>query len=329
MASLHVTLMFRYLVLLLIWLQLASSVFPSNASGVSKPNCIDHCGSVSIPYPFGIGAGCFIDEAFELECNNGVPMYGNIPVSSISLIDGQMTIDILIASSCSNESDENSLTLSKFTVSNTKNKLISIGCDTLVSINGNPPIGEGCSDCTTNEDATDDGSCNGMGCCKTSIPAGLRQSNVTVEREYPRKNMSLDNPCSYAFVAEEDSFRFSSSYLQDFKNNGTGRVRVVVDWTIGSETCDEVATEVTSNACGPNTVCIPGNNDTQGYRCNCKSGYAGNPYLPYVDANTTGYCQETVKCNDNSISGCSIPPPPPLPSSEISPLIKVNKIVAG
>ncbi|KAI3893057.1 hypothetical protein MKX03_033029 [Papaver bracteatum] len=108
-------------------------------------------------------------------------------------------------------------------------------------------------------------------------------------------------------MSEEDSFRFSSSYLKDFKNNGTGRVRVVVDWTIGYETCDEVSTKVTSNACGPYTVCIPGNNDTPGYRCNCKSGYAENPYLPYGDANTTGYCQETVKCNDNSVSGCSIP----------------------
>ncbi|KAI3893056.1 hypothetical protein MKX03_033028 [Papaver bracteatum] len=164
MASLHVPLMFQYLVLLL-WVQLAFAEIPINAYGVAKLGCDDHCGSVIIPYPFGIGDGCFIEKDFEIKCINGEPMYWNIPVTSISLLDGQMTIKTLIASTCSDESNGTSLTLSKFTVSNTNNKMVSIGCDTLASINGNPPIGEGCSDCTTNEDATDDGSCNGMGCC--------------------------------------------------------------------------------------------------------------------------------------------------------------------
>ncbi|KAI3890339.1 hypothetical protein MKW92_038577 [Papaver armeniacum] len=303
MALLHVCLMFQCFALLL-WLQLASAEIPSTASGVmSKPGCQDRCGNVSIPYPFGIGEGCFIGKKFEIKCNNSESRYGGFDVTNISVLDGQMTVESYIDRTCSKESFFTSFSLSKFTVSNTKNKMVSIGCDTQAYINSDPPIGEGCSDCSRNEGTTD-GSCNSMGCCKTSIPVGLMEFNVTVEREYPRKNLSFDNPCSYAFVAEESSFSFSSSYLQDFKNNGTGMVPVVVDWTIGFETCDEAETNVSSYACGPNTVCIPGNNNSPGYRCNCKPGYAGNPYL---NISTGGHCQAV----------------------ESIPRGAVNKIVAG
>ncbi|XP_026438775.1 wall-associated receptor kinase 2-like [Papaver somniferum] len=323
MAILKVLLKIQCLVLLLIWLQLASAEIPSTASRVAKPGCQDQCGNnVTIPYPFGIGDGCFIEKMFEIKCNNTEPRFGNLPVTDISVLDGQMTIATLIADTCSKYPSWVSLYLGKFTVSTKKNKMISIGCDTRAHINDTPDIGEGCSDCSRNESTTD-GSCNGMGCCKTSIPAGLREYNVTVTREYPRKNLIFNNPCSYAFVAEEDSFRFSSSYLQDFKKNGTGTVPVVVDWTIGSEiTCEEAAANMTSYACGPNAVCKLRNNITPGYLCSCKPGYAGNPYL---DISTGGHCQEIKGCDDNSALGCS----PKSPKSESFPRSKFNKIVAG
>ncbi|KAI3977122.1 hypothetical protein MKX01_042812 [Papaver californicum] len=295
MALLHILLRFQCFVLLY-WLQLATAEIPNTASEVvAKPGCQDRCGNVSIPYPFGIGPGCFIGKKFEIKCNNSESRYGGLNVTNISVLDGQMTIESYIASTCTeHQYGRASLTLSKFTMSYTKNKLISIGCDTLAYINGNTPIGDGCSDCSRNDEDTADGSCNGMGCCKTSISDGLRKSNVTVEREYPRKNLSFDNPCSYAFVAEETSFSFSSSFLQDFKNNGTGSVPLVIDWTIGYDTCDEAARNVTSYACGPNTVCKPGNNIAPGYLCNCKTGYTGNPYF---DTSTGGHCQDINECH--------------------------------
>ncbi|KAK9673405.1 hypothetical protein RND81_12G165500 [Saponaria officinalis] len=36
---------------------------------ISMPNCIDHCGDVQIPYPFGIGANCYREPPYEIICN--------------------------------------------------------------------------------------------------------------------------------------------------------------------------------------------------------------------------------------------------------------------
>ncbi|KAM5558460.1 hypothetical protein ABKV19_020253 [Rosa sericea] len=40
----------------------------------AKPNCTDRCGDITIPYPFGIGDGCYIllkgqENKFELTCD--------------------------------------------------------------------------------------------------------------------------------------------------------------------------------------------------------------------------------------------------------------------
>ena len=42
----------------------------SSGAQIGKPNCPTLCGNITIPYPFGIGRGCFLDEWFEIECRN-------------------------------------------------------------------------------------------------------------------------------------------------------------------------------------------------------------------------------------------------------------------
>lgn len=50
-------------------LQHSTATDGAGNSRLAKPGCLDKCGNVSIPYPFGIGdKGCF-REGLEVRCS--------------------------------------------------------------------------------------------------------------------------------------------------------------------------------------------------------------------------------------------------------------------
>ncbi|MCL7027248.1 hypothetical protein MKW94_011941, partial [Papaver nudicaule] len=304
--ALHLLLNFQCF-LVLLCLQLASTT----ELPISKPGCQNKCGNVSIPYPFGIGESCSIGGWFNLTCDDTLldnirPLYGSLNVSNISIFGSEMTLGLGIVTNCSDKSIQvnnhwiGARLSDNFSFSSTKNKFIAIGCDTLAYIVGkgdqDSSVGTGCmSYCNKREDTTD-GTCNGVGCCEASIPSGLVSYDTILGSMYsPRRNLTF-NPCSYAFLAEKSSFNFSSSYLKNFGDNGALTVPIVVDWTIGRQTCEEAQKSLTNYACGPNTECISAGRDVEGYRCSCRTGYEGNPYL---NMSTYGHCQDIDECTTN------------------------------
>ncbi|RZC86487.1 hypothetical protein C5167_030563 [Papaver somniferum] len=309
---LHLLVKFQCFTLLL-WLQLASSEILTTGSRVlPKPDCPDKCGSVSIPFPFGVGDGCFIDELFEMICTDGIltspkAMNQMFDISHISVLEGEMTIQAYIARDCSGSElseqyDNLAGHIEKFTFSSTKNKFIGIGCDTLayLGLPGTSSVGTGCLSICSKIADTLDGSCTGVGCCQSSVPAGLSTVIAIVKSVYSTRTPLSFNPCSYAFVIEESSFNFSLSYLRDFKNHGTETVPVVVDWTVGNEACHEAKRNSIRYACGNHTDCIDGGIKSLGYRCNCTKGYAGNPYL---QSSTSGGCKDINECEEFCLNG--------------------------
>lgn len=276
----------------LLWQIFAAATAASQALS-HLPNCQDKCGDVIIPYPFGTTDGCFLNEYFQITCNKNRSPHrpylwtSEIEVLHISL-DGQLRIQTNVAANCYNrggvrESTSNGIfgIFSAFPLSNTRNKFVGIGCDTialLVGIDGDQQrYTTGCLSVCSSIDSVKNGTCSGIGCCQISIPGNLLNYNITVTSIGNHTNIWDFNPCGYSFLVEQDSFNFSIANLTNIKN--TTLVPSLHDWAIQNQTCKEAKSNSTSYACKANSYCYDSDNGP-GYRCNCSAGYQGNPYHP-------------------------------------------------
>ncbi|CDP22017.1 unnamed protein product [Coffea canephora] len=297
---------------LVIALMLSSaSTLTSPTFSIARPGCQDHCGNVSIPFPFGITEGCYLNEQFFINCTNSstsVPqtvLQNAVDVTEISL-EGQVHLMQDIASDCYNK---NGSLLNKkspwielsdrFTFSSTANKFIAVGCDALAIVKGfgqNRSYATGCiPSCDYKEDVID-GSCSGIGCCRTDTPPGAWNINVSLTSLNNHTKVWDFNPCSYAFVVEEKAFNFSASNLTNLSDDLS--LPVVVDWTIEEGSCEVAQRNTTSYACsGKNSHCYEPFKGL-GYRCSCDQGYEGNPYLP-------DGCQDINECQDPTLHNCT------------------------
>ncbi|XP_009392052.2 putative wall-associated receptor kinase-like 16 [Musa acuminata AAA Group] len=294
--------LFAFLLLLLLLTQLQATTPVASAPpspNVLLPRCKATCGGTSIPYPFGIGHGCF-RKGFEVTCDVGngsaTPrafLRGserNITVQNISLLQGQASILNDIAWACFNSTGDvvdfntSHLDLSglPFSVSGTRNEFTTLGCNIggiLVS-GDNDTLEAGCDSGCFEEASIASGSCHGAGCCETTIPEKLDNFTVTFSNFFDISSYTDYSPCSYAFIADTDWFYFNKSDLRNhtFRDKYKDGVPLVLDWVAGNQTCEEAKRNLSSFACS-NSDCID-STSLPGYICNCSTGFQGNPYLP-------------------------------------------------
>ncbi|XP_039165769.1 wall-associated receptor kinase-like 5 [Eucalyptus grandis] len=268
------------ILLLLVSLKLQAS---GAAPRLAKPNCPETCGNVTIPFPFGMGAGCFFEEWYQIVCkqNNTVILKKiGLRVLNISLpdgyVDGMINISLpVIYSNASRGGDVRaarvSLEGSQFVFSQTRNVFTLVGCNTLATVNTTQSAFVGCrSRCAgTNTNFSWNGSCSGRdGCCQTMLPLNLQGFSVDFKEEGGHQG------CKYAFL------RSDFTGLYDLKLNET--VPVVLEWGIanntgyGDELIQQAKIPTYPSVCHTQSVA---GSEMLFTRCYCLGGDGGNPYL--------------------------------------------------
>jgi hypothetical protein len=278
---------------------------------IAKPGCQDKCGNISIPYPFGIGHGCFLREGFEVNCQDDIALLNTtyigpdfdivLPLLEINLTLGEARVQNFIARTCTMD-DEFGPVMStllpvgqSFVVSRTKNVFIAVGCSTIALIKGyvgttnikgdilhvnSLPVSVCGSFCQ--EDTIDNSTeCFGRGCCQSPIPRNLKSFVPSFLNYSNNEARQYFSPCSYAFVAEVGWFKFDPSYVgsQTLQQEFGFGPPLVLEWVVGDVSCEAASKTESSYACvDTNSVCIDVPNGS-GHRCNCSTGYEGNPYL--------------------------------------------------
>ncbi|XP_030967042.1 wall-associated receptor kinase-like 8 [Quercus lobata] len=183
----------RITFLLLLTYGLAEAAAPLMA----MPGCKDTCGNVSIPYPFGMTAGCYLNDWFKINCiGKGSSARAFLPkinmeVLEINIVNPyrndsylrleesivRVKMPIIISSNCTGTGPSNggvNMTGGPFYFSSSRNKFISVGCNNMAMITGNDPmLLAGCnSDCNSETMIPREAKCSGFNCCQTTVPDG-------------------------------------------------------------------------------------------------------------------------------------------------------------
>ncbi|CAM0942876.1 unnamed protein product [Alopecurus aequalis] len=325
------------LLLLILLHSLVAAAAAQRQPPVALPGCRDKCGNVSVPYPFGIGAGCYRDEGlrgrgFQMECNDSTPYLQGInnSVAALSLETGEAMAYLRARRTCYNSTggfaDANndqttymSLIGSAYRLSDFKNRLVTLGCPYLgYFVDGDGYYVSGCMSVCRPSSSALPGNCTGVGCCQSTIPSNLDFYEVGGRNFREVKDdgaafTSNTTSCSYVFLVDKDWFdggRVLLNRTDDFD------VPVVLDWAFRTvDNCSAAKQNMTDYACrgGALSQCFDVTNGP-GYRCNCSSGYHGNPYLDNgcIDINECQLKDEYpcygVCTNTQGSHSCECPP---------------------
>ncbi|KAJ9554243.1 hypothetical protein OSB04_018288 [Centaurea solstitialis] len=238
----------QYLQILLLLIVAAEALGSSLGPALtSQDSCETSCGDLAIEFPFGTKEGCYHASNF---------LWSNHAQQSI--FEGEGFLDLIREQFCCHWLRHTCLYY---------REKAGIGSD----------IGTGCiSSCSTITGITN-GSCSGVGCCEIDIPERMSYVDISLSSYKKHKDILGFNPCSYGFVVQKGKFNFSTKNLLDF--GSVKKMPMLLEWAIGNKTCEIARMDSSTNfLCKGNSECVEGF-EGPGYRCRCKDGYAGNPYM--------------------------------------------------
>ncbi|KAJ4822370.1 hypothetical protein Tsubulata_014298 [Turnera subulata] len=254
---------------------------------MAKRGCQDHCGNISIPFPFGIGQKCYMNKWFEVLCNTSSNAHKaflsgiNMELLEISLEESLVRVNGPIQSSnCSNRrtNDDNTaiirLTGSPYRISSL-NRFTAMGCDTRALLNQVKPEITGCTT-TCSATSGNSSSCSGNNCCQTTIPTSIQVFNASLEG---------DSGCKLGFIVEQSWFLHNITSPWEVQHMLT--VPVLLDWIVQDDDFKARARVGNGIYCYESDYRqAEGSSSYLEYTypnssfCRCSGGYDGNPYLP-------------------------------------------------
>ncbi|KAF5769546.1 putative protein kinase RLK-Pelle-WAK family [Helianthus annuus] len=269
----------------------------TEALNLAKKGCQERCGEVGIPFPFGIGEHCALDERYAVDCYSSIPylsVFKNMEVMNVSLEQQTITVNASVNFDCKNRVLNSSQILisnidfggsgSPFLFSRLHNIFVAVGCGNAVIKDVDGTTVTGCSTTCSNDTFIDLKNCYGVGCCQATVPYHLQQFTLNSTR---LERQGADGTCGSAFLVDEDSF-LNGNFSLRFMSGDHYSVPISLFWPLARIYPQDVPTFKRPECTDVEFYLHDGT--LEGYRkCQCSTSEEGNPYLP-------NGCRKTEKC---------------------------------
>ena len=287
------------------FLLLLTCGFAAAAPPNVKPDCRADCGKVSIPYPFGIGPGCYMDDWFEIVCNGTGAFLKriNMEVLRLTISSDESATDstvlvkspIIYSEYCNRTGGTVNLTGSPFVFSSYANKFTAVGCDNFATMTAIEPMVVGCKSECNGSYRSEELKCSGINCCQSKIPSRLQVSSAEFRSKDYR---SPGSECKYAFLAYQRWFESNITDPTSVRNREY--VPVMLDWEIYNSTQNSIQMYESLQRRSESNIVICyvtstasryymmssssrfrafSSRNFSSFYCDCAAGYKGNPYL--------------------------------------------------